>query len=387
MIWFSLNLFEEGFTAFVLLISKAWAEFCERQHGQLLCYCKIEIIENRSFGGGAMSQAVRSFEEQLVHYFLRPHDHVPTGPVRAAAAWDGETLAARPGEWTVVLTPDDLWELETAGRAALSRGLELDQVDRTKFLLPNLADKVAAWRRELMHGRGFLLVRGLPIEDWGPQLATYAYWGLGHHLGAPGAQNPQGELLGHVKDYAEAGPSETRRAYRGRDDIRYHCDGADVVGLLCLQPALSGGRSRIISSVTVFNEIWKRAPELVPHLFEPFAIDRRGEERPGEKAYGMIPPCAFDGTTLRTFYHGDYFRSVARHGGEAVPSSEQATLLDLYEEFGAQDGLYLDMEFRQGDIQVLSNHVTLHARTAYEDHPDPARKRHLLRLWLSLNAN
>ncbi|MBW2315173.1 MAG: TauD/TfdA family dioxygenase [Deltaproteobacteria bacterium] len=65
-------------------------------------------------------------------------------------------------------------------------------------------------------------------------------------------------------------------------------------------------------------------------------------------------------------------------------SSDERTLLDLYEEIAASPALYFDMDLEPGDIQWLSNHVILHARTAYDDHDDPAEKRHLLRLWLSI---
>jgi hypothetical protein len=40
------------------------------------------------------------------------------------------------------------------------------------------------------------------------------------------------------------------------------------------------------------------------------------------------------------------------------------------------------MNFEPGDVQLISNHTVVHARTAYEDAPES--ERHLLRLWLSL---
>jgi len=97
-----------------------------------------------------------------------------------------------------------------------------------------------------------------------------------------------------------------------------------------------------------------------------------------------VPPCRFAGGTLRTFWHGDYFRSVARHADAPPLTPAQRELLDLYEEIAASPGFALDMQFEPGDVQLVSNHVVLHARTAYEDHPEPDRRRHLLRLWLSL---
>jgi alpha-ketoglutarate-dependent taurine dioxygenase len=97
-----------------------------------------------------------------------------------------------------------------------------------------------------------------------------------------------------------------------------------------------------------------------------------------------VQPCCFAQGRLRTFYHSDYFRSVQRH--EAAPrfTDPERELLDLYEGIAASPELYLDMKFEAGDVQLISNHTVLHARTEYEDWPEPERRRHLLRLWLSL---
>ena len=150
-------------------------------------------------------------------------------------------------------------------------------------------------------------------------------------------------------------------------------------------PGLSHrGASRIVSSVSVYNELLRRRPDLVERLYEPFLLDTRDESGEGRRPVIPVPPCRFAGGRLRTFYHSDYFRSAVRHP-EVPPFDErERALLDLYEEIAASPELYLDMQFEVGDVQLLSNHTVLHARTAYVDHAEPERKRHLLRLWLSL---
>ena len=176
------------------------------------------------------------------------------------------------------------------------------------------------------------------------------------------------------------------RLYRTAANIAYHCDAADVVGLLCLRRAKSGGASRIVSSVAVYNELLARRPDLVDRLYEPFQLDVRNEDASGALRYLPIPPCRFAEGRLRTFYHSDYFRSAQRHEDVAPFSADEQTLLDLYEEIASSPELYLDMDLAPGDIQWLSNHTVLHARTQYEDWPEPERRRHLLRLWLSITA-
>lgn len=326
----------------------------------------------------------RSFRDQSRHYFQRDHDAVPTGPIATAAAWRGENMRTQQEDWLVHLTSDQLGEIESATDQALLSGQDMSAVSKHTFALPQLSRVIAGWRQDILHGRGFVVVRGLPVDDWGAQKSAFAYWGLGHHLGIPGAQNPQNELLGHVVDYGEESDNPMVRRYRTTGNIDFHCDAADVVGLLCLHTAKSGGQSRIVSSGAIYNEIQAQRPDLIGRLFEPMALDLRGEERPGDPGFILLPPCCYtDGNGLSTFYHSEYFRSAARHDGVAHDQAI-SELLDLYDSLCLRPELQLDMWLEPGDMQFISNHTTVHSRTAYEDWPERTRKRHLLRLWLSL---
>jgi hypothetical protein len=275
-------------------------------------------------------------------------------------------------------------EIEAALACADATGRPTGELTADDFPLPGLGREIARWRRELDEGRGIQVVSGVPVARWSTARAERFFWCLGLHVGRPGAQNPQGDLLGHVTDTGDDAGDPFVRLYRTASRIDYHCDAADVVGLLCLARARQGGASRIVSSVSVYNELLARRPDLVDRLYEPFLLDLRNEDRSGALRWLPIPPCRAAGGRLRTFYHSDYFRSVQRHVDAPRFSEAERELLDLYEEIAASPELYLDMDLEPGDIQWLSNHVVLHARTAYDDDPDPARKRHLLRLWLSL---
>ena len=327
-----------------------------------------------------MDAAYLSFAEQAMRYFDRPHGGIARDAVGGPAAWRGDALDER--EWIAGLDAGDLGELERARDVVRGRGLGLGAMRREDFPLPGLAPRIASWRAELQHGRGFLVLRGLPVGRWSEDDAALVYWGLGLHLGRPGAQNATGDLLGHVVDTGEDAANPFVRRYRTAGDIAYHCDLADAVGLLCLRTARRGGASRIVSSVTVYDELVRRRPDLVDRLYEPVALDRRDE---GQSGPGWVPaiPCRHAAGRLRTFYHSDYFRSAARHPDAPVGPRERE-LFDAYEAIASEPGIYLDMQFEPGDVQLVSNHVVLHARTAYEDWPEPERKRHLLRLWLTL---
>jgi hypothetical protein len=324
-----------------------------------------------------------SFGEQALHYFNREHQSVRLQPINGPAAWRGADIAKR-DNWIVHLSAAQIGELEAAYSKVQAAGIAIEHLERSSFPLPTFGPLIDSWARELLDGRGFLVVRGLPVQRWGDATASIIYWGIGTHLGRPGAQNPAGDLLGHVINMGEDATNAFVRRYRTAGDIAYHCDLADAVGLLCLRPAKAGGASRIVSSVTVYNEILRRRPDLVPRLYEPFCLDRRDEQ--GGSGPGWVPvvPCRHAEGKLRTFYHSDYFRSVVRHTDVPPFTPQELELLDLYESIASEPDLCLDMSFQAGDIQLLSNHFVLHARTAYQDDADPQHKRHLLRLWLSL---
>jgi hypothetical protein len=324
-----------------------------------------------------------SYADQTRHYFARPHEGVLEDPPVVPAAWRGDELSAS-DDWRTRLDAGAIAELEAALVVAEATGKPTESLTAEDFPLPSLDAEIGRWREALSRGRGLQIVSGLPVERYTEEQVERLYWGLGLHLGVPGAQNVVGDLLGHVTDTGEDATDPFVRLYRTSADIAYHCDAADVVGLLCLRPARKGGASRIVSSVAVYRELWARRPDLAPLLYEPFELDVRSEGDAAGLQWIPIPPCRAAHGQLRTFYHSDYFRSVTRHADVPPFSPERRELMDLYEAIANEPGMYFDMELAAGDIQWLSNHSVMHARTAYEDDPDPRKRRHLLRLWLSL---
>jgi hypothetical protein len=319
----------------------------------------------------------KSLRAQTLHYWARPQDGIPRQPLETPAAWRGADMRQRT-DWMVELTPADIAELHAAQQVAASRGRPLAQMSAADFPLPTLAPRIAQWRHEIRRGRGFVLIRGVPVQQWTEQQAETFFWCLGHHFGVPGAQNPEGDLLGHVRDQRTGADV---RYYRTNKELAVHTDTADFVGLLCLQKAKSGGLSRIASSVAVFNELLRVKPHLVPRLFEPMWFDTKGEG--GVRAF-PIPPCRYYRGELRTFWQSDYYRSVNRFEHVPKPTPAEQELLDTYDGIATSPDFHLDMDLQPGDVQLISNHTILHARTAFEDWPELERRRHLLRLWISI---
>ena len=309
---------------------------------------------------------------------------IPERPVESPAAWYGSDML-RQTDWIRPFTEAEVAELDNAVHEVMGLGKPREELTRADFELPLLHQQTRRWLAELAQGRGFMLLRGLPVQEWGREFSELAYLGLGLHMDALASQNAAGDLLGHVRDTGADPNDPNVRLYRTNAEQGFHTDGADVIGLLCLQSAQSGGESRIVSSVTVFNEVMKARPDLVPLLFEPWHFDRQGEQAEGEPPTFAIPLCYWDGHTLRTFFIGWYIRDAQQHPDVPRLSAEQHALLELIE--SAADRCAMDMEFQPGDIQLLKNSSILHGRAAFTDWPEPQRKRHLLRLWVNADAD
>src|ERR1700752_3179322 len=198
---------------------------------------------------------------------VRAIDSLPP-PVEGPTVWYGPDMMKRT-DWVHALTVTDLAEIEAAMRPLAERQADIARIAKADFPLPTLEPKLAAICNELLHGRGFALLRGLPVERWSIREAATAYFGIGAHFGNARSQNAKGHVLGHVRDLGlNAASDPTARVYQTRERQTYHTDSCDIVGLLCLKTAKSGGASALVSSMTVYNEMLKRRPDLLPHLFE-----------------------------------------------------------------------------------------------------------------------
>ena len=302
-------------------------------------------------------------------------------PIDSPAAWRGAELAGRT-DWVHELSRAEIADIERVVVAIQASGKPRDQLTRGDVVFDALAPAVASWRLTLARGRGFILVRGLPVERLTHEEAVTAYWAIGLHLGGPVPQNFQGELLTDIRDTGADPTAPSTRLYKTRAEQDFHTDGADIIGLLCLRGARSGGESRIVSSVTVVNEIVRRHPDLAPVLFRDFSW-HYFEPQMEAPVHFTRPICRRQDGGLNTFFIPWYIRRAQELPDVLRMTAEQQAALVALESIANEPGLYLDMEFRPGDIQLLKNSVILHKRTAYEDWDEPERKRHLLRLWLA----
>jgi alpha-ketoglutarate-dependent taurine dioxygenase len=312
-------------------------------------------------------------------------DH-PTAPLRGPDVWRGDTLAAAPEPWLRPLTRGELAELDAGADALVAQGWPAGTTDlRSELHVLSPAGALGALARslrdDLLFGRGFVVLRGLPVDD-APARVAARLWLLGRQLGAPVSQNARGHLLGHVCDLGYDAADPATRLYQTNQRQGFHTDSADLVALLCLRTAITGGRSSLASAAAVFNEVLARAPELARALFEPVATDHRGEEPPGARPWFEIPVLSFIDDRLTVIYQRRYIDSAARFAAAPKLTPRTRAALDLFDAVLADPAIHLEMDLAPGDVQLVHNHQLLHDRTAFVDDPDPARRRHLLRLWL-----
>jgi alpha-ketoglutarate-dependent taurine dioxygenase len=313
---------------------------------------------------------------------------MPTIPthIEGAAAWVGTQMASR-NDWVWRLSADEIAQIEKAVDYFRATGLPMADISEASFPLPDLKPTLTTVLHELLEGRGFVMVRGLPVKSHDMASTAIAYLGLGRHFGTLRSSNAKGHLLGHVKDVGADISNGNTRFYQTNRRLEYHTDSADIVGLLCLQTAKSGGESFIASSTTVYNEIAKRRPDLLVAAMQPYPTDRRGEIPPGMKPYFEIPIFNWHAGKLSGIYLRHYIEEAQRRFADAPRlSAQQVEVMDLIDALVNDPSIHLQMQFEQGDMQFLHNHQILHSRNDFENWPEPERHRHLLRLWMAPTA-
>jgi hypothetical protein len=307
------------------------------------------------------------------------HDAIVDHP----SAWYGRDLMAD-RSWLAQLTAQDLAEIDAALRGVTARGLALAQVGRSDFPLPTLGPKLLAHLEEIRSGRGFVVLRGLPVATYTDDEVGLIFWGIGAYLGIPVTQNPRGDLLGHVYDHGRTYGNIDVRGYETKAHLPFHSDGCDLVGLLCLRRAKSGGLSSVVSAITIHNEILKRHPEYLPPLYAGFHYIRREAALTESPVTPHRVPVfgAKDGVVSCRLVRNQINAACAKTGTPLAPLETAA--LDLMDALAQDPQIHLDMDLQAGDMQLCNNYTVLHSRTEFADFPEPERRRHMIRLWLTL---
>ncbi len=320
-----------------------------------------------------------------------PHAGVFEGP----QTWTARDFPS-PANWILQLPEETRLELKSAVVLAVRQGAEPATLQPEDFPLPSLAFTAAEVRKRLTQGRGFVVLRGLDLDDYDQHETRLLYAGLGCHIGAIIPQTVRGDCLYSVRDegirmeaeYGRTGVrfSKTNSAFDFHTDSPSRVSGRtpDFIGLLVLRTAKSGGDSALVSGYALHNMLHAERPDVLDRLYQPFWVDRRAELPPGEEPVLPVPVFAFDGW-LTVRYLRFYITKGQEWKGEPLTGAD-VEALDAFEEFMRRPDVAVQVPLERGDIQLISNTFLLHSRTSYEDHAEPERKRHYIRLWLANRA-
>ena len=288
-----------------------------------------------------------------------------------------------PADYTIDLSGTHLRDIERAMGQIKAAGLGLDDLRYEHFDVPSLRPVIDRIRHQIEDGRGFAVLRRLPVEDYSKDEIGMIFWGIGTHLGRGLSQSVLGDRLGHVKDFSREDP--LARAYRNKQELSPHTDSCDLVGLACLRDARTGGVSRLTNALTVHNVMLEEYPEPLERLYRGYVFHRRGEEKPGDLPYTPYSVPVY--SNIEGKVSARYVRTYVEAGEAAAgrPMGEaELSVLDRFEEVTKRPELMLEFTLHPGEMYFINNYTILHARTSFDDFEEEDRRRHLLRLWLEV---
>lgn len=305
------------------------------------------------------------------------------GPFSISAAWKGNELFEKT-DWSIDFNQRQLNELDEALQKISNKSLSHDQITPSRFPLPNLSPVLLQIRDRLETGSGACQMKRIPIENYTTNELESLFWLIAVHVGTPVSQSATGEKIFHVRDEGFKVGEAQARGPNTRKRLSFHTDRCDVIGFFCLKQAVSGGNNQLVSSVSLFNEMRDRWPELTQALMEPFYYLRHNVDTANQKPFCRQP--------IFSVTEGHFAASFLRvlidraYASPDLPDMTPIQLEALNQLELLADNTAFNVTFRQepGDILFLNNWVTFHRRDEFEDAEEANSKRDLLRVWLSV---
>jgi hypothetical protein len=299
-------------------------------------------------------------------------------PVTDASAWKGPDMALS-GEWLEVLSADEIADLDAALAHVKRQGIPLLRIAQADFPLPVLGPRLERVLDDVRCGRGFAVLRGIPVSRYSEAENEIIFWGIGTYFGRPISQNANGDLMGHVYDHGVHMHADRVRGYMTPDHLRFHSDRCDLVGLECIRKARAGGTSRLVSMTALHNAILDSKPDLLEPFYRGFLYvvsELNGDTRPVR-----VPSYSVTDGVLSCRLQRNQIEMSARKCGEPLTEKERAAL-GLLDRLAESRDFMLEMDLEPGDLQFCNNYVIAHGRTDFEDGDGEGEKRLMLRLWL-----
>jgi alpha-ketoglutarate-dependent taurine dioxygenase len=300
--------------------------------------------------------------------------------IQGPEVWRGRELLARP-DFSQMLGEDEIEELTAA---AVQAAGDLESITATSFSFPRLSKWLAAIQHNLENGSGAALIRGFPIERFTEEQVDRIFFCMVQHVGTPVSQTAKGERLFHVRDEGFALDDPRARGPNTRKRLSFHTDRCDVIAFMCLKQAKSGGENDLVSSAALYNEVKSRRPDLLAELLQPYYYQRHNVDLGNAIPYCRQPVFSF----CEGHFAGSFLRVLIEraYASPDVPDMTdlQKEALDYLEEVAEDPEMHVRVKQEPGDLLLLNNWVTFHRRSEFEDDPEPERKRHILRAWLSV---
>jgi hypothetical protein len=293
------------------------------------------------------------------------------------SAWRNDTLGGKDA-LTYRLIDTQLDAIDALLEQTRAKGLH--DVEAPQFHHPAIDGTLAELYDTIMHGRGLVILSGLTRDRYSDEQLERIYWGIGTHWGRAAVQSVYGDRMGYV----QANDNDRfARGYRSSDELVFHCDTQELVGLACIQKAAEGGTSRMVSSLAVHNELLRLRPDLLPALYEGYYLAPPELQHSSRPVTDVKTPifCYRDGLVSCT-YAANFIRSAAKLRDEALPD-DLAEAIEVFDAIVADPALQLNMQLEPGEMMFWQNFTNLHARTAFVNSEELKRK--LLRLWLIPN--
>jgi hypothetical protein len=295
-----------------------------------------------------------------------------TGP----AAWRGEDLS-NDESWMIHLSSSMINMIDAALAEVKARGLSFPNFTKDDFPIHALSNDLEKYAEEMENGKGFLLLRGLPIDSYDSEDIDIINYGIGLHLGTPVCQNLKGDLLGKVMNVGDITKKETR-VYETNLYLPYHTDLSDVFGLMCVRQAKSGGLTSLVSSGAVYNEILENYPEYLSVFYRPMYYAHLGRD-----SSNKAPVFSYHDGKLSTRYLRQYIELGAELQ-ERPLSRVEIEAMDVFDEIIHKEEIRLDMMLEPGDLLLANNYAVMHSRTSFEDFDEIEKRRKLVRLWVKM---
>jgi hypothetical protein len=327
-------------------------------------------------------------------------DPLTTGPVASGdirtdrrltpwlgpAAWSGAELADDDG-WQLDLTPEMASEVQDACAQARRLGRTLEDLEQRGFELPLTSSILDRALDCVENGRGLAVIRGLPIHGLADEDDAYMYAGVARNLGVSIVQDTLGTKIDRVQDRGLDYNDISVRGYTTSAQLTPHCDSGDVVALLCLRQAASGGENVMSSALSVYNEILERRPDLLDALYRGVHFNIRGNGPPGtfrDLTAHRVPIFSYhEGRLSCRFNEKAMLTSELLPGAPPLTPEEKEAIAEVAR-LAMEDRHCVTWTLAPGELLLLNNHAVFHNRSAFTDGDRPDQKRMLLRKWINI---